>query len=74
MIARRHHSTQQTVYTPHTRKRVAPLRFRFVTVVDRALPARTIDTDVGKTLLERIEDLTRLLAAYRSGAIKQHSR
>ncbi len=55
MIARRHHSTQQTVYTPHTRKRVA-------------------DTDVGKTLLERIEDLTRLLAAYRSGAIKQHSR
>jgi len=33
-----------------------------------------MDTDVGKTLLERIEDLTRLLAAYRSGAIKQHSR
>ena len=49
------HSTQQTVYTPATRKRVA-------------------DTDVGKTLLERIEDLTRLLSAYRSGAIKEHSR
>jgi fructose-1,6-bisphosphatase-3 len=49
------HSTQQTVYTPATRKRVA-------------------DTDVGKTLTERIEDLTRLLSAYRSGAIKEHSR
>ena len=49
------HSTQQTVYTPTVRKRVA-------------------DTDVGKTLLERIDDLTRLLAAYRSGAIKEHSR
>ena len=36
--------------------------------------SRTIDMDVGKTLIERIDDLTRLLAAYRSGAIKEHSR
>jgi len=28
----------------------------------------------GKTLIERINDLQRLLTAYRSGAIKQHSR
>ena len=39
----------------------------------RRLP-RTIDTDVGKTLIERIDDLQLLLQAYRSGAIKEHSR
>ncbi len=49
------HSTQQIVYTPAVRKRVA-------------------DTDVGKTLLERIDDLKLLLEAYRSGTIKQHAR
>ena len=49
------HSTQQIVYTPARRKRVA-------------------DTDVGKTLIERIADLEQLLAAYRSGTIKQHAR
>jgi len=49
------HSTQQIVYTPKRRLRVA-------------------DTDVGKSLIERVEDLKRLLDAYRSGAIKEHSR
>ena len=34
---------------------------------------RVADTDVGRSLIERIADLTDLLAAYRSGAIKQHS-
>lgn len=49
------HSTQQIVYTPARRKRVA-------------------DTDVGQSLAERIDDLKRLLAAYRAGTIKQHSK
>ena len=49
------HSTQQIVYTPKRRLRVA-------------------DTDVGQSLNERVEDLKKLLAAYRSGAIKEHSR
>ena len=49
------HSTQQIVYTPARRKRVA-------------------DTDVGKSLMERVEDLQRLLVAYRAGTIKQHAR
>jgi fructose-1,6-bisphosphatase-3 len=49
------HSTQQTVYTPSRRKRVA-------------------DTDVGRSLTERIADLELLLQAYRSGTIKQHTK
>ncbi|MCB6567263.1 fructose-bisphosphatase class III [Desulfovibrio desulfuricans] len=39
-------------------------------IVKRVVSRKTVgDTDVGKELRERIEDLEALLAAYRSGTI-----